>query len=303
MKIMLTGANGQVGWELSRSLMPLGEVIALTRTQCDLSRPETIPRIVQEIKPDLIVNAAGYTAVDKAEEEEALATTINGTAVGVLAEQAKKRNALLVHFSTDYVFDGTKPTPYTEEDEPNPINAYGRSKLAGEKNISHVGCNYLVFRCGWIFAARRNNFPLTILKMALKPEPLNVVCDSFGAPTSAALIADITATLIYKIAIDPVPFENASNIYHLSASGETNWYEYAKVLVELAHDRGFPLKVGPDQIVPVSRQSRNSIAKRPNNSRLGTLLLSEQFGFSLPRWNDLIVRLIEELAELRDIRM
>ncbi|MCA1767140.1 MAG: dTDP-4-dehydrorhamnose reductase, partial [Idiomarina sp.] len=192
MKILLFGKNGQVGWELNRSLQPLGEVIALDRDEADFSRPESLREIVRKIKPDVIVNAVAYTAVDKAEAEEALAATINSIAPGVLAEEALSINALLIHYSTDYVFDGTKQGPYVETDVPKPINAYGRTKLAGEQVIQSSGCDYFIFRTSWVYASRGHNFLLTILRLAKERDELNIVADQIGSPTSARLIAETT---------------------------------------------------------------------------------------------------------------
>ena len=188
MKILVTGKNGQVGWELSRSLIPLGEVISLGKNECDLSKPETLPAIIQDIQPDIIVNAAAYTAVDKAEAEEKLATIINGISVGVIAEEAKKHNALLVHYSTDYVFDGKKTDRYLEDDIPNPINAYGRSKLLGEQAIKAVEVNHLILRTSWVYSARGHNFLRTILRLVEERDELNIIADQIGSPTWARLI-------------------------------------------------------------------------------------------------------------------
>ncbi len=295
MRIMLMGTNGQVGWELARSLMPLGEVVALTRAQCDLSRPETIPGIVQAIKPDLIVNAAAYTAVDKAEEEEALATTINGTAVGVLAEQAKRRNALLVHYSTDYVFDGTKSTPYTEEDEPNPINAYGRSKLAGEQAVREVGGEHLIFRTSWVYSARGSNFVRAMLKLAKEQDRFEVVSDQIGAPTSVALIADVTALALHHLATSPLLRGRLSGIYHLTASEFTSWQQFAQLAIGMAREFGLPLKAKPDSVLPILSSEYSSLAKRPLNSRLNTEKTSNTFNVRLPRWQKYMNRVLMEM--------
>jgi len=193
MRLLVTGANGQVGWELSRNLKPLGDVVALDRRQCDLSQPELLPTVIRSIKPDVIVNAAAYTTVDKAEQEERLATTVNGTAVGVLADESRKAGILLVHYSTDYVFDGDKPSPYTEQDEPHPINAYGRSKLAGETAMRQAGGAYTVLRTSWVYAGRGRNFVRTILRLAGERDELRIVDDQIGTPTWARSIADATA--------------------------------------------------------------------------------------------------------------
>jgi dTDP-4-dehydrorhamnose reductase len=295
MRIMLTGANGQVGWELSRSLMPLGEVIALTRSQCDLSRPETIPGIVQEINPDVIVNAAAYTAVDKAEEEEGLATTINGTSVGVIAEEARKLNALLIHYSTDYVFDGKKTEPYTEEDIPNPINAYGRSKLAGEEAVRKVGGKHLIFRTSWVYAARGHNFIKTMLHLARERDELKVVADQFGAPTSAELIADVTALVLYRISNISTKIEQASDTYHLVAEGETNWHGYAQLILETAKNNGQDLRVSHEQTIPITTSDYPLPAKRPVNSRLDTRKLCSLFEVVLPSWHKHVERAVLEM--------
>jgi len=295
MRIMLIGANGQVGWELARSLMPLGEVVALTRAQCDLSRPETIPGIVQAIKPDWIVNAAAYTAVDKAEEEEVLATTINGTAVGVLAEQAKRRNALLVHYSTDYVFDGTKSTPYTEEDESNPINAYGRSKLAGEQAVREVGGEHLIFRTSWVYSARGSNFVRAMLKLAKEQDRFEVVSDQIGAPTSVALIADVTALALHHLATNPLQRGRLSGIYHLTASEFTSWQQFAQLAIGMAKELGLSLKAKPDSVLPILSSEYSSLAKRPLNSRLNTEKTSNTFNVRLPRWQKYMDRVLMEM--------
>ena len=195
MKILIFGKNGQVGWELNRSLQPLGEIIVLDIEDVDFSQPESLRQVIQNVNPDVICNAVAYTAVDKAEEDEVLAMKINGIAPGVIAEEAKKLDALLIHYSTDYVFDGTKKGPYLETDEPNPINAYGRTKLAGEVAVKSSGCNYLILRTSWVYTSRANNFMLTMLKLAQEREELSIVSDQVGAPTSARLIADITLVM------------------------------------------------------------------------------------------------------------
>jgi len=297
MKILLLGKNGQVGWELQRSLMPLGEVIALDRSQCDLSHPETIPSIVQNIKPDIIVNAAAYTAVDKAEEEEELATAINSISVGVLAEEARKLNALLVYFSTDYVFDGLKNTPYTEEDATNPLSAYGRSKLAGEKTIQASGCRYLIFRTSWVFASRGSNFIKTMLRLAAEREELKVVADQIGSPTSAELIADITALVIQQLIINPQLIKEKSGIYHLAASGKTNWHGYAQHVLKVASNLGHVLKVLPEQVVPIATADFPMPAKRPMNSCLDTSKLHLAFGLTLPDWQHYVDRALTEILK------
>lgn len=297
MRIMLTGANGQVGWELARSLMPLGVVIALNRSQCDLSRPETMSGIVQEIKPDVIVNAAAYTAVDKAEEEEVLATTINGTAVGVLAEEARKRNALFIHYSTDYVFDGTKPTPYTEVDAPNPINAYGRSKLAGEEAICQVGGEYLIFRTTWVYAARGHNFVKTILRLAGERDELNIVDDQRGSPTWARNIADATALMLAKWALpkEGSRDEALSGIYNLIASGNTTWFGLAGAILQEAACRNLLSTDTLPKLNPIPTSAYHLPASRPKNSCLDGHKLSEYFGLKMPGWREAVAICLNEL--------
>ncbi len=295
MRIMLTGANGQVGWELARSLMPLGEVFPLSRKQCDLSHPETIPGIIQEIKPDIIVNAAAYTAVDKAEEEEVLATIVNGTAVGVLAEGAKKQNALLIHYSTDYVFDGRKSIPYIEDDMPNPINAYGRSKLAGEEAVQQVGGNHLIFRTSWVYASRGVNFAKTMLRLVSERDEIRVVDDQIGAPTSAELIADVTALVLYRINTDPIQAKQTGGIFHLTASGKTSWHGYAQLVLETAIKNGHNLRILPDQVIPITTADYPLPARRPANSCMETSKLRSTFGLIQSPWQLHVERAVLEI--------
>jgi dTDP-4-dehydrorhamnose reductase len=312
--ILLTGKNGQVGWELQRTIAPLGNVIAVGREEMDLADPDSIRRVIREIKPSLIINAAAYTAVDKAEEEPELAMAVNGTAVGVLAEEAKKRNALFIHYSTDYIFDGTKPTPYTEEDAPNPINAYGRSKLAGEEAIKQTDCEHIIFRTSWVYAARGNNFLKTMLRLAREQDELKAVADQFGAPTSAELIADVTALTLYRINANPMqesplPLKEGwgegfnqivanklSDTYHLVASGETSWHGYSQLVLETAIKNGHNLRISPDQVIPIKTADYPLPAKRPANSTLDTIKLCQTFGVTLPPWEFHIKRAVAEIV-------
>jgi len=222
MKILLFGKRGQVGWELNRSLQALGEVTALDKDDVDFLDPESLRQIVRNVSPDIICNAVAYTAVDKAEEEEELAMKINGISPGILAEEALGLDALLVHYSTDYIFDGVKTTPYLETDEPNPVNAYGRTKRAGELAIQSSGCDYLILRTSWVYASRANNFMLTMLKLAQKKEELRVVSDQIGAPTSARLIADTTISCVEQAAREKHNGAFSSGLYHMTASGLTS---------------------------------------------------------------------------------
>src|SRR5665811_554588 len=235
---LVTGASGQVGWELSRSLMPLGDVVALDHRQCDLSQPELLPSLIRSIKPDVIVNAAAYTAVDKAEQEEKLATTVNGTAVGVLAEESRKTGILLVHYSTDYVFDGVKQTPYTEEDAPNPINVYGRSKLAGDTAVRQAGGSYVILSTSWIYARRRHNFLGTILRLASERRELRIVDDQIGAPTWARDIADATTLIVRAACQERAQGQFASGLFNLAAAGATSWHGFAKAILDEAQRHG-----------------------------------------------------------------
>ena len=273
MRILLTGKNGQVGWELERALAPLGEVIACDRTELDLANPDQIVAVVRETKPQIIVNAAAYTAVDKAESEPELAHAINARAPGILADEAKKLGALLVHYSTDYVFDGTKAGSYTEKDATCPINAYGRTKLAGEQAIQASGCRHLIFRTSWVYGPRGKNFLLTILRLAKERDNLNVVDDQTGSPTSASMIAAGTLHCIQKIAESATP---DFGVFHMTAAGETTWCQFAQAALSQA---GLGMKINP---IPSSQYP--TPAKRPGNSCLDNSLLHKTFGLRLPTW-------------------
>jgi dTDP-4-dehydrorhamnose reductase len=270
LRILLTGKTGQVGWELARALPALGEVITTDRSMLDLARADLIRRVIREAKPDVIVNAAAYTAVDKAESESDLAMRINAFAPGVLAEEAKRLSALLVHYSTDYVFDGAKAQPYSEGDIPNPINEYGRSKLAGEHAIQAAGCRHLIFRTSWVYAPRGRNFLLTILKTAREKLELKVVADQFGAPTSSAVIADATARLLRARGSE------GEGLYHMSAAGRTSWQGFAEAIVRAA---GLTVPV-----LPILSADYPAAARRPRNSVLDNHRLRATFGMSLPDW-------------------
>ena len=291
MRLLVTGASGQVGWELSRSLLPLGDVIALDRRGCDLSQPELLPSLIRGIKPDIIVNAAAYTAVDKAEQEEQLATTINGTAVGVLAEESRKAGILLVHYSTDYVFDGVKETPYTEEDATHPINAYGRSKLAGETAMRQAGGAYVILRTSWVYAGRGHNFVRTMLRLASERDELRIVGDQIGTPTWAHDIADATAQIIRAIRREQAEDRFASGIFNLTASGATSWYMFARAIIEDARHHGLLQRV--PQLKPITSAEYPTPAARPKNSSLARERLSKRFGIALPDWKPRLSLCIE----------
>jgi len=299
MKVLLLGKNGQVGWELQRSLSILGDVVALGRSDIDLTDHNGLRARIQQLQPNVIVNAAAYTAVDKAETEPNEARQINVDAVGVLASQAAITNAWLVHYSTDYVFNGEKNTPYVEDDQAEPLNTYGQTKIDGEGAIRTSGCKHLILRSSWVYSTRGGNFPLAILRQALERDHLDVVNDCFGAPTSAQLISTITTTMLYRISVDLRLSALASGTYHLAASGETSWYDYAKVLVSIARNRGLPIKAIPNKIFPIRSSENHSRALRPKNSRLDTTKLCTLFDLTVPNWKDQIELFIDEIIKLK----
>ena len=291
MKILLLGANGQVGWELQRSLAPVGDVTAYGRAQADLADLDALRSVVRAAKADIIVNAAAYTAVDKAESEPDLALRVNATAVGLLAEESKRADTLLVHYSTDYVFDGAKAGAYVETDTMNPLSLYGRSKSAGEDAVRAAGARHLIFRTSWVFAPRGNNFPRTILKLARARDELRVVADQIGAPTSAELIADVTAQALHKLSDDKL------GTYHLTAAGETSWHAFAQRLLQLAGAKGYALKTTPERVKAIPAVDYPTPAKRIANSRLATDKVRAAFGLTLPRWDAGLDRFLDELPQ------
>ena len=295
MRFMVTGANGQVGSELDRSLAALGNVVALGRRQCDLSRPDQLPKLISDLKPDVIVNAAAYTAVDDAEREEMLATTVNATAVGVIAQEARRAGALLIHYSTDYVFDGRKDGPYTEEDLPHPVNAYGRSKLKGEVAVQQAGGSYLILRTSWIYAARGRNFLRTILRLSREREELRIVADQVGAPTSAAQIAQATAVAIEAATRERADGRFAPGLFHLTASGATSWHGFAAAILEgaMGHAQLAPSRA--PRLIPIASEDYPLPAARPNNSRLAGARLRRRFGIALPCWREGLSLCLEEM--------
>ncbi|MFM0078446.1 dTDP-4-dehydrorhamnose reductase [Paraburkholderia sediminicola] len=292
---LVTGSNGQVGFELRRSLAPLGRVVALDRADCDLLRTSDLRRIVRAVRPDVLVNPAAYTAVDKAESDIDVAYAVNGTAVGVLAEEAKSLGCLLVHYSTDYVFDGRKESAYVESDPVNPESAYGKSKLAGEDAIAAVGGTALVIRTSWVAGAHGSNFAKTMLRLAQEREHLRVVADQFGAPTTAALIADVTAQIVARHWLFADRDAFASGLYHLVASGETNWHEYATAVLAYAAAKGVVLRSDPAHIEPIPASAYPLPAPRPANSRLDTSKLRETFGIHLPDWHQGVQYLVDQI--------
>ena len=270
MKILLIGRNGQVGWELARLLPALGELRATARDDLDLSDADAVRRVVREARPELIVNAAAYTAVDKAESEPELAMRINGIAPGVMAEEAKRADALLVHYSTDYIFDGAKRGAYVEDDAPAPLNVYGRTKLAGERAIRESGCRHLILRTSWVYGPRGKNFYLTIAAKAAKGEPLRVVDDQRGVPTSSRFLAEQTLALLAR---------DTSGLLHLVPGGETTWFGFAREIVQL--------KRSPSEVQPIKTGEFPAAARRPANSVLDNRKAAALLG-PLPQWKELL---------------
>ncbi|PKO49979.1 MAG: dTDP-4-dehydrorhamnose reductase [Betaproteobacteria bacterium HGW-Betaproteobacteria-21] len=295
MKILLLGKNGQVGWELQRALAPLGEVVALDRQGAlglcgDLADLDALRATVDAVAPNVIVNAAAYTAVDKAESDTELAARINAGAPALLAESAARLGALLVHYSTDYVFDGSGTRPWQEDDTTGPLSVYGKTKLDGESAIRASACAHLIFRTSWVYAARGGNFAKTMLRLAAERERLTVIADQMGAPTGADLIADITAHAVRTLQIRP----ELAGTYHLTAAGETSWHGYAAFVIDESRRRGATLKVG--EIAPIPTSDYPTPATRPLNSRLDTTKLRSSFGLCLPAWQSGVRRMLDETS-------
>lgn len=296
MKILLFGKDGQVGWELQRALAPLGELVALGSESADFEDAPSLRQAVRGAAPNIIVNAAAYTAVDKAQTEPERARLVNAHAVGVLAEEASRVGAWLVHYSTDYIFDGTKSTPYVEDDEPGPLSVYGSTKLEGERAIRERHQHHLIFRTSWVYGAYGSNFAKNLLRLAREREELQIVADQHGAPTSAEFLADVTALALYRVSINAGAQHPLTGTYHVAASGETTWHEYAREILTLAIDKGARLKATPDGIRPIPTESYPLAAARPKNSRLNTLKLQTAFNLRPPHWRYHLRRLIEDLT-------
>jgi len=283
MKILLLGASGQLGTELNRQLPLIAEIKAYTRSELDITDTQAVIETISSFKPNVIVNAAAYTAVDNAEEEKSLAYAINSDAVAVLAQQAAKQGAWLIHYSTDYIFDGEKTAPYTEMDTANPINVYGASKLAGEEFIAASNCNHFIFRTTWVIGKDGRNFAKTILRLATQRDSLSVISDQYGVPTSPSLITNVTID-----AIRAIKQQKAwpSGAYNLAPLGVSTWYEIAQTLIIMAKENGVPLTISAEDILAITTDEYPTPAKRPLNSQLETQKLSQQLSFHLPHWKD-----------------
>ena len=292
-RIFLTGADGQVGWELRRTLAPLGDVVACTRRELDISNLRELRARLASAKAAAIVNAAAYTAVDDAESNEALAARINSEAPRVLAEEAGRMGAWLVHYSTDYVFDGSKAAAYTEADETNPVNAYGQTKLAGERGIAAVGARHMIFRTSWIYAARGRNFLRTILRLASKSESLRIVDDQRGAPTWARMVAEATALVLAQTLSNPGQSDALCGTYHLSCGGDASWREFAEAIIE-----GAPIGNKP-RIVPISTAEYPTPARRPRNSLLANDRVAAMCGIRLPDWRSTLSMCLADMDSVR----
>lgn len=295
MRILLLGSGGQVGHELRRSLALLGDVVALDHPQVDLADPRGLPPIVRSASPDVIVNAAAYTAVDRAEQEPDVAHAVNATSVGVLADEALGRGALLVHFSTDYVYPGTGEQPWTETDATAPVNAYGRSKLAGDVAIAQSGCRHVILRTSWVYASRGKNFVRTILRLAKERDQLRVVNDQFGVPTSASFLADVAARVIDRHMMGGGG--GGAGVYHAVPGGVTTWFGVAGAVLERARLRGFVPRLSDGGLMPCTTAEYPLPAARPMNSRLDTARLRRDFGLQCGDWRDDLHRVVDELME------
>jgi len=296
-RILLFGKNGQVGWELQRSLSSMGRLVALgvdDQELCgDFTHPDGIIQTIHAISPDVIVNAAAYTAVDKAESEPELARTINVLAPEILAQESRKLGAWLIHYSTDYVFEGNGIKPWKETDPTVPLNVYGSTKLEGEKAIFNSGCQHLIFRTSWVYSARGKNFAKTMIRLAREHDHLTVIDDQIGAPTGADLLADVTVHSIRTALQQP----QVSGLYHLAAKGEISWYGYARFILDIVRQAGIKLKVAPESVLPVTTNAVSHPARRPGNSRLDTRKIESTFDLTLPLWQTGVARMLTEILE------
>ena len=295
-KILITGCNGQVGLELNRSLSLIGDVIALDRASFDLSNPDSIRENIRRIHPSVILNPAAYTAVDKAESDENMAKAVNSFAPSIIGEEAQKISALVIHYSTDYVFDGNKNEPYNESDKVNPLGVYGRTKLDGEIALAESGANHVILRTSWVYGAHGKNFIKTILRLAAERQELRIVADQLGAPTSAALLADASAHIVSRYLRDDGD-TFPCGLYHFAASGETTWHYLAQYVVEKAIAVNCKLQVAPDRILPIKTQEYPTPAARPANSRLDTTKFCKAFDLQLPDWTHGVDQVLDLLLQ------
>lgn len=291
MKILLTGRTGQVGSELLRTLAPLGELIAPGRAACDLGDAASLRAMVRSTRPDVIVNAAAYTAVDQAESDRAAAFAVNAEALAILGQEAEHLGALVLHFSTDYVFNGAQERPYNERDRPDPLNVYGASKCQGELALGAACSRHLILRTSWVLGPHRHNFARTVLRLAREKASFGVVADQYGAPTSAALLAQTAAQMLHRIGPD------TCGVYHVAAAGSTNWHDYARFVLAEAVAAGAQLKAGPDAVFALATGQYPTPARRPSNSRLDTALLRTHFGLVLPPWQDGVRQVVQQILE------
>ncbi|MGA0610301.1 dTDP-4-dehydrorhamnose reductase [Caldimonas sp. KR1-144] len=291
MKLLLLGHRGQLGWELQRSLAPLGDIVTAERHVADFSRPDQLAALVKSQRPRIVVNAAAYTAVDRAESEPELARAVNALTPGALARECAAIDAILVHYSSDYVLDGSGNTPRDESASTAPLNAYGRTKLEGETLVRASGCRHLMLRTSWVYSARGSNFPKTMLRLAAERDRLTVVDDQFGAPTSAELLADVTAHALSTVLRRP----DLCGLYHVAAGGETSWHALATFVIEHARAAGAPILVAANAIEAVHSEAFSTAARRPANSRLDTSRFRTTFGLNLPHWQRGMERLLDEL--------
>lgn len=301
-RILVLGSTGQVGWELQRALAPLGKVIALDRRgsalngvplRGDLASLDALALTVSTVRPEAVINAAAYTGVDKAETDRSLAEVINAHAPGVLANECARIGSLLVHYSTDYVFDGSGDRPWREDDPPRPLNAYGRTKLEGEERIRASGVRHVILRTSWVYAARGANFVRTMLRLASERDAVNVVNDQFGVPTGAELLADLTAHILLRLR--GLADDRLTGTYHVAPDGTTTWFDYARLIIEQARATGWPVKVPANAITPIPTSAYPLPAARPHNSRLDCRKLKQVFELRLPPWQDGVRRAVSEL--------
>ena len=295
-KILVTGMKGQVGFELMKTLAPLGKVIGVDVNECDLAQSAMIDALLDRVKPDIIINPAAYTAVDKAESEPTVAHAVNAQAPKTLARQASRRNIPIIHFSTDYIFDGEKDGPYLEDDPANPKSVYGKTKWLGEEAVRSNAAKHVILRTSWVFGAHGVNFLKTMLKLSKERDKMSVVSDQVGAPTSARLLAEVTAEIVKQL-LQEFSYRKYGT-YHLVAEGETSWHGYAQVVVEKAIKHGMAVKINPKDIKPISSKEYPMPAPRPSNSRLDTTKVSTVFSVSLHKWQDEVEKVIKELVRV-----